>query len=85
MFKNYESIIKDELQYEIEIISKYVKKKKKLSKIKGLKLVIYTLDDLYIPFLKKIIKTPKQYLNSNIFNKYTKITKNDIIINKYSL
>ena len=38
-----------------------------------------------IPFLKKMIKTPEQYLNSNIFNKYTKITKTDIIINKYSL
>ena len=38
-----------------------------------------------IPFLKKMVKTPKQYLNSNIFNKYTKLNKNDIIINKYSL
>ena len=38
-----------------------------------------------IPFLKKIVKTPKQYLNSTIFDKFTKKQKNSIITNKYGI
>lgn len=36
-----------------------------------------------IIFLKKIVKTPQQYLYSNIFNKYKKLPKDAVIINKY--
>ena len=38
-----------------------------------------------ISFLKKIVKTPKQYLNSTIFDKFTKKQKNAIITNKYGI
>jgi len=37
-----------------------------------------------IQFLKKIVKTPEEYLNSHIFDKYRKLPKNGIIINSYN-